>query len=91
MENIRAKYGILDCDFYNFDKTGFVIGVIGSGMVVTGSERHGQRKKVQPGNQEWATAINYISGGRYSLPPFLLVKRSVHFSNWYTESNIPHD
>ena len=49
---MRAKYGILDCDFYNFDKTGFVIGVIAPGIVVTGSEQRGKRKKVQPGNTE---------------------------------------
>jgi hypothetical protein len=25
---MRAKYGIQDCDFYNFDETGFMMGVI---------------------------------------------------------------
>lgn len=25
--NRRAKYGIQDCDFYNFDETGFAIGM----------------------------------------------------------------
>ena len=33
--NMRAKYGILDCDFYNFDETGFMMGVICASMVVT--------------------------------------------------------
>jgi len=33
--NMRVKYGIQDCDFYNFDETGFMIGVICSSMVVT--------------------------------------------------------
>lgn len=91
VQNMRAKYGIQDCDMYNFDETGFAMGVIGSTIVVTGSERRGQRKKVQPGNREWSTAINCISGDGYSLPPFVLVKGSVHLSNWYTETNIPHD
>ncbi len=91
VENMRAKYGIQDCDLYNFDETGFAMGVIGGTIVVTGSERRGRRKKVQPGNREWSTAINCISGDGYSLPPFLLVKGSVHLANWYTESNIPHD
>ena len=67
------------------------MGVIGGTIVVTGSERRGRRKKVQPGNREWSTAINSISGDGYSLPPFLLVKGSVHLSNWYTETGIPHD
>ena len=91
MENMRAKYSILDYDFYNFDETGFVIGIIRGTIVVTGSEQRGQRKKVQPGNREWSTAINCISGAGYSLPPYLLLKGSVHLANWYTESDIPHN
>jgi uncharacterized protein YifN (PemK superfamily) len=32
---MRAKYGVLDCDFYNFDETGFMMGIIYTTMVVT--------------------------------------------------------
>jgi hypothetical protein len=39
VENIRAKYGILDYDFYNFDKIGFIIGVICIAIVVTRADR----------------------------------------------------
>ncbi len=39
--NMRAKYGILDCDFYNFDETGFMMGVICACMVVTRADRRG--------------------------------------------------
>ncbi|EGU81547.1 hypothetical protein FOXB_07939, partial [Fusarium oxysporum f. sp. conglutinans Fo5176] len=35
MENTIAKYGIQLDDIYNFDETGFMMGVIASGMVVT--------------------------------------------------------
>jgi len=35
VSNMRAKYGILDCDFYNFDETGFMMGIICPSMVVT--------------------------------------------------------
>jgi hypothetical protein len=35
VENIRAKYRVTDSDFYNFDETGFIMGVICPGMVVT--------------------------------------------------------
>ena len=27
VENMRAKYGVSDCDFYNFDETGFMMGL----------------------------------------------------------------
>ena len=81
VENMRAKYGILDCYLYNFDETGFAMGIIGGTIIVPGSEQRGRRKKVQPGNREWSTAINCIGGDSYSVPPFVLVKGSVHLSN----------
>jgi hypothetical protein len=52
VENIRAKYGILDCDFYNFDETRFIIGIIYAIIVVTRADRRGRGKAVQPGNRE---------------------------------------
>jgi len=72
--NIRAKYGITDTDFYNFDETGFIIGMIRPGMVVTRSDRVGKPKAIQPGNREWATAICSIAGDGFVVPPFLVVK-----------------
>ena len=36
--NIRVKHSILDCDLYNFNETGFIIGVIALGIVVIGLE-----------------------------------------------------
>ena len=44
--NMRAKYGIHDCDFYNFDETGFMMGVICVSMVVTRADRLGRGKVV---------------------------------------------
>jgi uncharacterized protein YifN (PemK superfamily) len=32
---MRAEYDVLDCDFSNFDETGFMMGVISLAMVVT--------------------------------------------------------
>jgi hypothetical protein len=73
VENIQTKYSVLDCDFYNFDKTGFMMGMITPGMVVTRADRRGRAKVVQPGNWEWVTAITYINGEGWSIPPFLIV------------------
>ena len=52
-----AKYGIPDDDVYNFDETGFMMGIISAGMVVTTSDGRGKAKLAQPGNREWATVI----------------------------------
>ena len=39
---MRAKYAVQDYDFYNFDETGFMIGVITrNGMVITSLGRNG--------------------------------------------------
>jgi hypothetical protein len=57
VENMKAKYGILDDDTYNFDEVGFMMGMISTGAVVTSSERRRRPKSVQQGNREWTTVI----------------------------------
>jgi hypothetical protein len=89
VQNMRAKYGVLDCDFYNFDETGFMMGVICPAMVVTRADRRGRGKAVQPGNREWATAIACINGEGWDVPPFLVVQGKNHLANWYTDSGLP--
>jgi hypothetical protein len=46
VENMKAKYGILDEDTYNFHEAGFMMGIISTGAVVTGSKRRGRLKTV---------------------------------------------
>ena len=38
VRNVKAKYGIVDDDIYNFEETGFMIGIVFAGMVVTTSD-----------------------------------------------------
>ncbi|KAK1837529.1 transposase [Colletotrichum chrysophilum] len=89
--NIIAKYGIVDSDIYNFDKTGFMMGQIASGMVVTSAERRSNTKMMQPGNREWVTVIQAISSLGYSVPPYIIVAGQYHLSTWYMESGLPRD
>jgi hypothetical protein len=51
VQNTIAKYGIADEDIYNFDETGFQIGVISTAKVITSTERD-RTVSVQPGNRE---------------------------------------
>ena len=44
MRNVKAKYSIADDDVYNFDETGFIMGIIFVGMVVTTSDGLGKAK-----------------------------------------------
>jgi len=73
IENMRAKYGVLDYDFCNFDETGFIMGVICFAMVIICANRCGKGKAVQPDNWEWATAIVYINSEGWSVFSFLVV------------------
>jgi hypothetical protein len=91
VRNVRAKYGIDDVDIYNFDKTGFMMGVITPNMVVTRAERSGKPKKIQPGNQEWSTVIQGINAQAWCIPPFIVVKAVYHLANWYSECDLPPD
>jgi hypothetical protein len=60
---MKAKYGIIDEDTWNFDESGFLMGKITSQLVVTGSEKPGKAKKLQPGNCEWVTLVQAVCKG----------------------------
>ena len=44
VRNTMAKYGIPEAHMYNFDETGFLMGIIATMMVVTSAERQGKPK-----------------------------------------------
>jgi hypothetical protein len=52
VEQTKLKYSILNKGMYNFNKAGFIIGKITTKLVVTGLERRGRLKSIQPGNRE---------------------------------------
>jgi hypothetical protein len=83
VRNVKAKYGILDEDTYNFDETGFQMGVGGSVKVVTASERRLKPLGVQPGDREWATLIAAINAKGWVVPPFFIFKAKHHDQAWY--------
>ena len=86
VRNTIAKYGIMDEDIYNFDETGFQMGVISTAKVITGAERSNRPVSIQPGNREWVTAIDCISSSGWSLPPVIIFEGKVHQSTWYTDT-----
>src|SRR5207248_1483295 len=48
IEDAKAQYGILDEDIWNFDETGCQMGVITTAKVVTGTDRAGRPRTIQP-------------------------------------------
>jgi hypothetical protein len=92
LQRTLAKYGIAKEDIWNFDETGFMMGVISAtGMVVTRAERRGGAKMAQQGNREWVTVIQGVSSQGWAIPPFIIVAGKYHLSSWYQDSPLPED
>lgn len=77
-------YGIQSDDIYNFDETGFQMGVIATAKVVTGSDRAGRPRTVQPGNREWVTIIETINTRGFAIPPLVIFEAVWHQASWYS-------
>lgn len=89
LKAIQNNNGILDKDIYNFDKTGFAMGLIATTKVVTRSEILGRPKLLQPGQREWVTAIKCINSTGFAIPPCIIFKGKVHIQGWYEELDLP--
>ena len=77
VRNIKAKHGILDDNTYNFNETGFMIGIIHAGMVVISS--NGRKAKLaQPGNYKWAMVIRAVGAQGWALPPYIILTVKYH-------------
>jgi hypothetical protein len=76
--------GIQPEDIYNFDETGFAMGLIATHKVVTRAEYYGRRLVKQPGNREWVTSIECMNSTGFVLPPIIIFKgKTYHYKAWY--------
>jgi hypothetical protein len=66
---------------YNFDKSSFLMGKISSQLVVTGLEKPGKQKKLQPGDCKWVTLIQGVGSTGRVIPLFLILAGKVLISN----------
>ena len=85
------QYGIAQEDIYNFDETGFAMGLIATTKVVTRAEMVGKPKLIQPGNREWVTSIECINSTGWTLPSCIVFKGQVHIQGWYEDGALPED
>lgn len=83
VDETRQAYGILDGDTYNFDETGFMMGVAAASNVVTSSDTIGRAVVVQPGNRKWVTVIEGVNASGWAIPPFVILAGKLHQSGWY--------
>lgn len=89
VRNTIAKYGIHDDDVYNFDETGFLMGMLSHAKVITTSDRRGRPRTKQPGNREWVSVIQGVCADGWALPPYVIVKGKYHLLSWYTNGQFP--
>ena len=52
VQRVVAQYGIANEDIFNFDETGFAMGLTATAKVITRAEYYGRRSMLQPGNRE---------------------------------------
>ena len=91
-KRICDEYGIQQCDIYNFDESGFLIGVGKNQKVVTRSvDRQTQPSLGSNTNRETVTVVEVISGDGRVLPPMVIVSGVLHQEQWSTTMNIEGD
>ncbi|EED15091.1 pogo transposable element, putative [Talaromyces stipitatus ATCC 10500] len=90
VRDIISEYGVLPEDIYNFDETGFAMGLCTAAKVITGSDRYAQPKLLQPGNREWVTAIEATNSTGWALPSYVIFKAKKNVRlGWFDE--LPDD
>jgi hypothetical protein len=89
VQKVRLAYGMLDQEIYNFDETGFSLGVVATSKVITSSDRVSEAVAVQPGKREWVTSIEAVNAASRVIPPFLILRAKRHQQAWYT--GVPGD
>ena len=85
VQNVKVKYGILNDDTYNFDETGFTMGVGNRVKVVTASERRTESIGVQHGDREWVTLIAAINPMGWAIEPYLIFEAKNHDASCYLD------
>lgn len=81
------KYGIPDGDQYNMDEKGFAMGLVNSVKVIVPIEE-AQAFVAQPGNRDWVSVIECISGNCYSLPAFVIFEGQRIIQSWVQGRNL---
>jgi len=89
-QGVCEKYGIQPCDQYNFDETGFRIGIGHDQWIIT-RDPNRQAYLGSSTSRELTTVCETISADGHVLPPMIIVPGIIHQEYWYTETDLPDD
>jgi len=81
------KNGIQSTDIYNFDETGFRIGIGKDQWIIT-QDPDRQSYLASSSNRELVTSCETIGGDGYVLPPMLILPGTIHLEDWVTKTNL---
>ena len=84
---VKEENGILDADIWNFDETGFRIGVGRAQWIIT-KEEHRRLYAADPGNRESVTAVEAISGAGVIIPAMLILSAAQFLKKWFLENDL---
>jgi hypothetical protein len=88
VKDVIDKYHIHVDDIYNFDETGFAMGLIctsSSSKVAVLADTVGRATVIQPGNRMWSTVIETINATGWALPPFVILQGKSQMKQWYKD------
>ena len=85
------EHGIHEDDIWNFDETGFAMGLCSTSKVITAVERSERPCTVIQGNCEWVTIIETVSSKGIHIPPVIILKAASQQAAWYQEPALSKD
>ena len=86
VREVIQEHGIHEDDIWNFDETGFAMGLCSTSKVITAKERSERPRRVIQGNREWVTIIECVTSKGINIPPLIILKAKQHQAAWYQES-----
>lgn len=88
--SVCEEYNIQHGDQYNFDETGFRIGIGRDQWIIT-RDPNRQAYLASSTNRELVSVCETISADGVVLPPMLIVPGVIHQEPWYVATSIPDD
>jgi hypothetical protein len=78
-------FGIQKQDVWNFDETGFRVGIGGKQLVIVTRYSNAKIFHGDADDREHLTSGEFISAGGRSIPPFVIMKGKLHMEKFYFE------
>ena len=75
----------MDEDIWNYDETGFRVGIGGKQTVIVTKYKHGKLFHGDADDREHLTSGEFISGSGSTIDPFVIMKGKHHLEKFYFE------